>query len=471
MENKELKEIYWTTETIKEEWSKQKIRVDVDRESIGRKFRRILENKLGLSKKEIGWFKVTQKGNQKYFVFNKKVDVPKLMHELFIIFDSSQTKELVSVENEEKIKTILTEILPNPYEETKYSPKEEIQKCLDFLDKMKEFNIFKETEFSVVSEMIEEMQNLMHRIKREVKEEKKDSVCMKEYGIIEEKVRKISIIYKKVDEFFLVANPKYYFDKILRERVNEVENIQEYWEQVCRWSEKWLKVIERVKCIREAEKFYNIFELFEVNKKFQIIKIDEQEQSKYLEKLSLNSNEELKEYEQLFVRIGIDKICSDIIEEFEQKKRDKEENEIETVNNREKCIKKCIDKMEEIQSGILGKLTKSDRDRIKEMALDELIRMGETGDKNTQELQMENDMEQKQQAEEKEQKTLADAINDIRNMNRVQYENMIGKYKYQKRKEREESELQKDLEYVYAIKQAEDETILKYLQYRNFINI
>ncbi len=501
MVDKELSEIYWTRETIKNRWNEQGIRKELNEEAIVRAFRRILENKLGLSKEVIEWFKVARKGNQKHFVFNKEVDVPERMDKLFAIFEKDNIKELVSVENEKIVKTILTEILPNPYEEIKYSPKEEIQKCLDFLDKMKNFSIFKETEFNVVSEMIEEMQNFMYKAKEEIKEEKNDCVRMKEYEIKEELIWKKSIIFKRVNEFFILADQKYYFYMILSEAINENCSIQRCWESTCQWGNKWIKIIERIKCIREAEKFYNIFELFEVNNEFQIIKIDEKEKNNCLKRLSLDSNEELKEYEQLFVRIGIDKICSDIIEEFEQKKGDKEENEIEKVNNRTKCIKKCMDKMDEVQRAILEKLTKSDRDRIKEMALDELIRMEETGEENTQELQEKIDVEQEgqektdteQESQEKtdskqelreenameqevqtvanEQKSLVDVIDAIRNMDKVQFGRMIGKYIYQKRKEREESELQKDLEYVYAIKQAESENILKYLPYRNFINI
>lgn len=509
--DKELNEIYWTRETIKNRWNEQGIRKDLDEETIVRKFRRILENKLWLSKEEVEWFKVTRKGNQKHFVFNKEVDVPERMDKLFAIFEKDNIKELVSVENEKIVKTILAEILPNPYEETKYSPKEEIQKCLDFLDKMKEFSIFKETEFNVAFEMIEEMQNFMYKAKEEIKEGKNDCVRMKEYEIKEELIWKKSIIFKRVNEFFILADQKYYFYMILSEAINENCNIQKCWENTCQWGDKWLKVIERIKCIREAEKFYNIFELFEVNKEFPIIKIDEKEKNTYFERLSLDSNEELKEYEQLFARIGIDKICSDIIEEFEQKKGDKEENEVETVDNRTKCIKKCMNKMDEVQSAILEMLTKSDRDRIKEMALDELIRMEETGEDNTQELQEkidvekevqekadaeqesqvisdveqgvqektdlkqelreENVMEQEVQTVGSEQKNLVDVIKNIRNMDRVGKGRMIGKYIYLKRKGREKSELCKDLEYVYAIKQKEGETILKYLPYRNFINI
>ena len=491
MVDKELNEIYWTRETIKNRWNKQGIREELDEEAIVRTFRRILENKLGLSKKEIEWFKVTRKGNQKHFVFNKEVNVPEHMDKLFSVFDKDNIKELVSVENKKIVKTILTEILPNPYEEVKYSSKEEIQQCLNFLDKMKNFSIFKETEFNIVSGMIEEMQNFMYNAKEEIKEGKNDCDRMKEYEIKEELIWKKSIIFKRVNEFFILADQKYYFYMILSEAINENCNIQKCWENTCQWGDKWLKVIERIKCIREAEKFYNIFELFEVNNEFQIIKIDEKEKNNCFKRLSLDSNEELKEYEQLFVRIGTDKICSDFIKEFEEKKGDKEENKIEAVNNRKKCIKKCMDKMDEVQCAILEKLTKSDRDRIKEMALNELMRKVETGEENTQKLQEKIDVEQESQKKndskqelreenvmerevqivENEQKSLVGVINAIRNMDKVQLGRMMGKYIYQKRNEREALELQKDLEYVYTIKQAESENILKYLPYRNFINI
>lgn len=473
MADKELNEIYWTRETIKNRWSEQGIREDLDEETIIRKFRRILENKLKLSKEEIEWFKIARKGNQKTFVFNKEVDVPKLVDELFTIFEKENMKELVSVKNEKRVKTILTEILPNPYEETKCSRKEEIQKCLDFLDEMNEFSIFREAEFSVASEMIEEMQNFMQKVKTDVREGKNDYVRMKEYEIKEELIWKKSTLYKMVNECFIYENQKYYFNKILCEAAIDEHNIQEYWEKIYQWSDKWLKIIERIKCIREAEKFYNIFELFEVNKEFQVIKIDEKEKNECFEKLSLDSSDELKEYEKLFVKIGIGRICLDLIRDFEG------ENISGIVNNKIKSIKGCLNKMDKVYSAILENLTRSDRFSVKEMAFDELLKMGEEKDKNMPKEKDKNGTKQEEQDKkfvevrtvENEPKSLKDVIKDIRNMDKVQLGRMTGKYTYWKRNEREKSELCKDLEYVYAIKQAEGETILKYLPYRNFINM
>ena len=461
-----IEEKYWTTKTIEESWRKQKIREECA-ETITLKFRRILTDRIKLSKEEVEWFKISEKGIAKQFIFNKKADVPNLMNKLFAIFKDDNKKELVSEENEEIVKIILSEIIPIPYEEVELSREEEIQECIELLDRMREFTIFKEKEFHIGIEMLADMQCYMYEVKGNTGEEKTESIQKRKYMINKKLDLRKNRIEKKVTEYFITTKQKYYFENMLREKVRKINDIQEYWEMTCQWCNKWQKIVERVKCVRDAEYFYNMYEFFKVNDELNIIRISKKEKSECYKAMSMANNEALKEYEQFFGKIGIGAICSYIETEMKQNS----DVNVKKVKDEENCIKRCLDKMKEVQDKIINNLTMDDAIQVRELAFYELMSMGEIRNEEKVKLKDANYIEEEFQKIEKKQKTIGDITHDIYNMNKVDKTAMIGKYLNLKSTESDKIKLQKDLEYVYAKKQAQEGTILEYLPYRNFINI
>lgn len=485
---KELWEKYWTTETIKEAWTKNNVDRSENAEGIARKFHRILKDKLNFGIEEIGWFKAVTKGNQQYYVFNREADVPGLINELFEIF-SSPKRVLFLRKNEKRVEEILKDILPIYEEEIELSPAEEIKDCLTMLHRMSNFNIFCNEEFNDATnmlKMLDEINNFISDKKKEIDiNEESKIIGVNEFKLKDEHSeqeiydnywRKRHIISERVKKFYASEKSKKFLTDIISDVIKESDDFQGSYRLIYLWYKKWLDSTKHVIWLRHAEDFYNMYELFEVHKKFGNNKIKSFDSRKCLEKVKWSSSDIVNEYEHLYFRIHISILYEHITCNLINLEKLKETIPDKKIRDENRCVQESIKLIEDLYAKGFNKLSTADCLQMREWALKELIEMFKEDDERTQE-QDDTDKTPEIDSEQEgicEKENLGEIVYNIRHYKDIDKNAMINKYtssQVERKKDRDKDEMKTDLEYIYSCKSNEENNILIYRPYREFMNI